>query len=378
MHESLKGLNSQRKNTNAEDSWQWGLTFTSQKMQHSYYLYYLIDNIMLDNPSISGIVEIGTGFGALTSFLGLWGIRKDISVLTVDHQDLHNKSIFKSLNITYLQMDEFSDELIKKVTYFIDGLNGPVLFICDGGNKIKEFNFWVSKLPPNSIIAVHDWTVEIDLSNINPDNKIYYNPYNQDNWNKMNVQFATFKINNPFLSIVTRNHLDRVESLSRCKESVNKLKDKDFSHVIIRDYDCLGIPHANKLLYKYRHLVTGKYVFILDDDDVLISGDLVDDIKEISEALNDPEIIFIRMILGDIPYPTSKVWEKDKLIPNHIGSSCFIMLNSLWQKNIEHFQTTKIPGDFNFINAAFLDSNTTFWQGKAYSKAEKLHRGNVR
>ena len=82
------------KSINSSNSWQWGLTFIGQEMQHNYYLYYTIDNIMIDNPNISGIVEIGTGFGALTTFLGLWGINRNIPVLSVDHKTKHNRYIF--------------------------------------------------------------------------------------------------------------------------------------------------------------------------------------------------------------------------------------------------------------------------------------------
>ncbi len=137
------------------------------------------------------------------------------------------------------------------------------------------------------------------------------------------------------------------------------------------------MPHANEMLFANRQLITGKYVFILDDDDFLVNGDLVSDIKEIDSIIISPEVIFVLCkILGRL-YPTEDVWEKNKIIPNHIGSSCFVVLNSVWQENIEAFKTTETPGDYNFINTVFLKNPTTFWQGKVYTEAVNLQKGGA-
>jgi len=186
--------NNLKKSYNDKDSWEWHLTFIGQMMQHNYYLYYTIDQIMLNNDFFKGIVEIGTGNGALTAVLGLWAIQKDIPILTVDHKKMFNTPIFEALNIKYLQEDEFGDVLRTAVKLFIKAVKGPVFFICDGGNKIDEFNYWAPLLPSGSIIAAHDWTTEIDMKSIKDTVDKYCTPYNSEGWNKMNIQFATFTI----------------------------------------------------------------------------------------------------------------------------------------------------------------------------------------
>ncbi len=223
------------KSINSELGWQWWLTFIGRRMQHNYYLYYIIDKIMLDNPSISGIVEIGTGRGALTTVLGLWGISRNIPVLSVDREKLYDERIFDSLRITHLQMDEFSEELKDNVLSFVKSVKGQVLFICDGGDKVREFNLWTSLLPSNSIIAIHDWRVEFNYSDIEDTIKNYCTVLYQEDWNSMNVQLAIFKKRSPFLSIVTRHLPCRVEALNHCKTSVEMMKDKDFEHIILED-----------------------------------------------------------------------------------------------------------------------------------------------
>lgn len=371
----MNSENEARKHLNDERSWQWHLTFTGRKMQHNYYLYKIIDGIMCDNPNLAGIIEIGTGYGALTTYLALWGIKYDIPVLTVDHQEMHDTRLFKQLNINYIQMDEFSPKFEQIVRLFLCKAKGPILFICDGGNKIKEFNLFASILPTDSIIAVHDWTIEATLPDIEKAVNNYCIPYNKEMWNLMNVQFATFKIKRPFLSIVTRNHPARSEVINECKASLKDLNPGDYQHIIIPDEKGEGIPTANRMFFENRHLITGKYVFILDDDDVLISDDLISDLRILIRRHDTPGIVFIRMKLGEKIIPTEEVWRKDKLLPGSLGSSCFIMINSLWQECVDEFKTTETPGDFNFINSAFSKCPNIYWQDKIYSEASKLRRG---
>ena len=191
---SLSKLTRIHKPSIPEPEWEWHLTFAGRYMQHSYYLYNVIDQVMIGNPNISGIVEIGTGYGALTEFLGLWGISRGIPVVTVDHAIIHDEHVLDSLGVHYLEMDEFSDEFLEYIKDFIESLDS-LLFICDGGNKPKEFNLWAPLLKSGSIIAAHDWGTEINWSDIQSTIDTYCTPYAQEGWNKNGVRFAMFRIN---------------------------------------------------------------------------------------------------------------------------------------------------------------------------------------
>jgi len=185
--------NVERKFHTDSESWEWRLSFIGQPMQHNYYLYYIIDKLMEDNQ-FSKVVEIGTGHGALTTVLGLWGITKDIPILTVDTQHIHNEKVFNHLGITFMQIDEFGEEFEHAVSQFTNNFTDKVLFICDGGDKVREFNLWAPKLASGSIITIHDWTVEVIHSDIKLVADQHCVPYNEFMWNKLNVQFATFKV----------------------------------------------------------------------------------------------------------------------------------------------------------------------------------------
>lgn len=181
-----------RKRRNGENSWQWRLTFIGQRMGHNYYLYYVLDQVFARVPGIRSVIEIGTGHGAMTTVLGLWGIKLGIPVWSFDHKVLCDRKIFNALNVQFCKTDEFSRVAISIVD---DAARlGPVFLICDGGDKVREFALWVPRLSPGSIIGVHDWGVEIgpeDVAGIV--SKYDLAAFLPQSWERMNVQFAMWR-----------------------------------------------------------------------------------------------------------------------------------------------------------------------------------------
>lgn len=137
----------------------WHTKFLGIKQGHTYWVYKVIDDILGENRHIKGIIEIGTGSGALSVFLGLECYERNLKpLLTFDTEKINIPRLFSLLNIEFIIQDCFFEESVKKIREYS---NVPVLFICDGGNKIKEFNKFAYLLPKGSIIAAHDWTHEI-------------------------------------------------------------------------------------------------------------------------------------------------------------------------------------------------------------------------
>lgn len=180
----------QRQRRNDAESWQWRLTFCGQRMGHNYYLYYLIDQVFAHHPGIEGIVEIGTGHGAMTIVLGLWGAKRGIPVLSIDkNAGLHDRWLLSRLNVAFYQHDEFGKDaqwIIAKVLR-----DRRVFLVCDGGNKPKEFQMWAPEILPGSVIAVHDWGVEIGPEDVDGYvEECGLVPFLPKKWEHMNVQFA--------------------------------------------------------------------------------------------------------------------------------------------------------------------------------------------
>lgn len=170
----------------------WHTTFIGQFMQHNYWLYNTVDIVMKENPQIKSIIEIGTGCGALTIMLGLWGLKRSIPVISIDHQKLYDENLLRQLNVVLLQQDEFSESTKEYILSRVN--NQPTWIYCDGGFKTKEFLTYAPLIPSGSIISAHDLGTEfsdkIALESLGPN---IVEPYKPELWTDLNIQLAIFK-----------------------------------------------------------------------------------------------------------------------------------------------------------------------------------------
>lgn len=143
----------------------WYRTFMGIRQRHTYWMYKVIDEVLNENRQIKGIIETGTGAGALSIFLGLECYERGLKpLLTYDLKEFAKKSegffaykepkLFKLLKIKYIVRDCFHEESIREIKEYADG---PIFFMCDGGNKLEEFKYFARLIKRDSIIAAHDW-----------------------------------------------------------------------------------------------------------------------------------------------------------------------------------------------------------------------------
>lgn len=181
---------------NDETHWSWHNTFAGQFMQHNFRVYVLLDEVFKLNPQIKGIVEIGTGHGALTTYLALWGLKRNIRVTTVDFKPLADQELLKKLDVEFICNDVNKAEVVEQIERRV--LSHPVLFICDGPAKQDEFAYWHTRLRPGSIICAHDYTVEFNhgaaLQRLPAHGTVKPIPFLQERWNEFNAQLAIYRI----------------------------------------------------------------------------------------------------------------------------------------------------------------------------------------
>ena len=79
-----------------------------------------------------------------------------------------------------------------------------------------------------------------------------------------------------FLDIVTRTY-KRPSMLAANVRSLQTQTDQDFTQAVLRDAVGMGIAAANAQLAHYTP--TGRYVWVLDDDDICVYPSLVEDLK---------------------------------------------------------------------------------------------------
>jgi hypothetical protein len=155
--------------------------FLGIKQHHNYWLYKIIEDILNENKQIKGIIEIGTAEGALSMLLGLeCYVREFKPLLTYDIEKKKEPKLFKLLGIKSIIRDCFNEKSIQEIKEYADS---PILLICDGGNKAKEFNTFIPYLKSGSIIAVHDWNSRLKLEDIiDTVSKYNLKPLHEDKW----------------------------------------------------------------------------------------------------------------------------------------------------------------------------------------------------
>ena len=126
----------------------------------------------LKNEKFSIIVEIGTQFGGLTFLIRdiLNKYSKDTPIISYDvyqRGDLKRQCIER--NIDFRLVDCFNDNELP----FIIENNERVLLICDGGNKIEEFNQFSSYLKTGDIVMCHDYSPTVEYFEENMKGKVW-------------------------------------------------------------------------------------------------------------------------------------------------------------------------------------------------------------
>ena len=104
--------------------------------------------------NIVRVIEIGTANGG---FIRAVRDLTDAEIITYDVLETRHKATLEENNITVNVKSVFDD--FDTVEEYISG-KGQVLVLCDGGNKIKEFDVFSKLLKSGDIIMAHDYSYD--------------------------------------------------------------------------------------------------------------------------------------------------------------------------------------------------------------------------
>jgi len=163
---------------------EWNDHYVGIPKTHPLKLHGIISKILTDNEQLKGIIEIGTYYGGLSVYLASECIERGYKpLLTFDNKVRYRPKLFDKLDVDFVVDDVFSDASIDKVKEYVK--NTPILLICDGGFKAKEFNTFVPLLPEGSVIGVHDWGIEVNQEGIQETiDRYQMKPLEADLWNE--------------------------------------------------------------------------------------------------------------------------------------------------------------------------------------------------
>lgn len=191
-----------KSNLEQNDSISCYMTHCAQQTHNVYELFYKF----LQNTTPERILEIGTGGGGFTLFLV--EICKEIGIqpkiitydinkpkwsydeLVQNHVDVNTENVFVKNSDDSLIIDPIL-EFIKQ--------EGVSLVLCDGGNKIKEFNILSNYLKSGDFIMAHDYA----------ETKEFFEKYiNKKIWNWLELTLDNIK------ESVLKNNLKKYEDVN--------------------------------------------------------------------------------------------------------------------------------------------------------------------
>lgn len=156
----------------------------AQQHHNAYEVFYNF----LNEVKPKRILEIGTARGGFTQFLS-WVSKEnnlDIHILSYDIFVYRDANWFEEMannNVDLRIENVFSNDYTEVKQEVIDYIqqDGTTIVLCDGAEKIKEFNLLSNYLKPGDYILAHDYAETRELFENEIQNKLW-------NWNEINQE----------------------------------------------------------------------------------------------------------------------------------------------------------------------------------------------
>lgn len=136
--------------------------------QQNYNVFETFHNF-LKEVKPSQILEIGTSLGGFTCFLNYTcqKCKIDCKILTYDINETQGYNFMIENGIDARVENVFNDDysIVKQEVIDFIQKNGTTLVLCDGGNKISEFNLLSNYLKDGDIIMAHDYAKDEETFN---------------------------------------------------------------------------------------------------------------------------------------------------------------------------------------------------------------------
>lgn len=132
-------------------------TFGGVRIQQTWTALFVLEKILREySPGM--IIELGTGYGALTGFFSMFAPTYSFDNL--------NRVTKKWPRVKYHICDIFDEIQQYKIEQLIKTTGVKVFMFCDNGNKPREFAAFSPLLKPGDMIFVHDYGLEIKDTDI--------------------------------------------------------------------------------------------------------------------------------------------------------------------------------------------------------------------
>jgi hypothetical protein len=168
----------------------------------------------------------------------------------------------------------------------------------------------------------------------------------------------------PFLTLYTPTY-KRPQALARCLESVAcQSAARDIEQIVIPDHVGVGVHGMYARVPDYASAVHGEYVTFLCDDDVLAGPGVVEEVRAFARDKQNPALILVATQKGGNIWPQGNPW------PPQLGSidlNCAIVRSDVWKRHAGDYGH-RYEGDWDFLNALYMDGVEPAWFGLVFSR----------
>lgn len=187
----------------------------------------------------------------------------------------------------------------------------------------------------------------------------------------------------PFLSIITRT-CQRPKMLSENIASVKAQTCHDVEQLFLVDHTRKGIQAADRALHEHGGQVRGRYVYILDDDGILIHDAFVEMVKGVVEDNSpSPSVVMVKSRRPPGPpsmqpiVPTPQAWNSRNLYHGACNCLCYVMEATLWRTHIKQFGVKPWGGDWWTLASVLATNPTMYWLDEIVADCRQLGRGKL-
>jgi hypothetical protein len=182
---------------------------------------------------------------------------------------------------------------------------------------------------------------------------------------------VTFGLESPptFLSIYTPTYR-RPVMLEACRASV-RIQTVPVEHVIIEDAIGIGIDGVYAAIPQHAGKVTGDYVMVLSDDNVLVDERFAEELAQETEQAGFPDVVMFRGQINTSLQPVA--WRTEPRI-TMVDLSCFAVARQIWQKHADRWGH-RYEGDYDFIHALWELGYRFHWWDRLAFRALQISRG---
>jgi hypothetical protein len=148
----------------------------------------------------------------------------------------------------------------------------------------------------------------------------------------------------------------------------------DWVQTILEDREGQGVGPANARLGKIGVQLRGRYIWLLDDDDLCVRPTLVDELRQIVAANAAPDVIMVRMDHGPRGIQPDNAHWGGPPTHGHVGCSAYIVRRRVWQM-CAHTWRAVYHADFEFAEALFERTNHIYWHDVIASRVQCIGFG---